>query len=139
MTAQTKTMTTNLDAYYATIETKGSLRSSAHAHNWSSATLLMLGHNLGRKTRKQLANALPEELAADVSRVFWLVHFRDSQKEAVTFQKEVARRAGVSDAQLARIPVIAVFNALKALLDTNMIDAVADDLSPEISELWRNA
>ena len=139
MTAQTTTMSTTLDAYYAKIESMGSLRSIAHAQNWSTATLLMLGHNLGRKTRKQLADALPEELAADVKRVFWLVHFRDSTKEAVVFQKEVARRAGVSDAQLAKIPITAVFHAVKELIDNDVTDAVANDLSPEVSELWQNA
>ncbi len=140
MSAQVETMRTNLDAYFAKIETMGSLRTNDHARRWSTATLQMLGHNLGRKTRKQLANGMPSaELAADVKRVFWLMHFRNSQKQAVEFQKEVARRAGVTDAQFARIPIVAVFHAVKTLLDSDIIEAVADDLAPEISALWQNA
>ena len=136
--AQTET-TTELDAYYSTIEAMGSLRTTELAQRWSMATLQMLGHNLGRGSKKKLANALPDELTADLKRVFWLVHFRDKQKPAVEFQKEVARRAGVTDAQFAKIPVTAVFHALKQLVDNDVSDAVADDLSPEISDLWKNA
>lgn len=138
MTAQTET-TTNLQPYYNTIETMGSLRTPELAQRWSMATLQMLGHNLGRGSKKKLANALPDELAADLKRVFWLVHFRNKQKPAIEFQKEVARRAGVTDAQFAKIPITAVFHALKNMIDNDVRDAVADDLSPEISDLWKNA
>ena len=138
MTVQTET-TTELDAYYTTIETMGHLRTPALAQRWSMATLQMLGHNLGRGSKKKLANALPDELTTDLKRVFWLVHFRDNQKPAIDFQKEVARRAGVTDAQFAKIPITAVFHALKSMIDSDISDAVADDLSPEISDLWKNA
>ncbi len=138
MTVQTET-TTELDAYYTTIETMGHLRTPALAKRWSMATLQILGHNLGRGSKKKLAKALPDALTADLNRVFWLVHFRDSQKPAVIFQKEVARRAGVTDAQFAKIPITAVFHALKAMIDSDVSNAVAEDLSPEVSELWQNA
>lgn len=136
--AQTET-TTELDAYYTTIETMGHLRTPDLAQRWSMATLQMLGHNLSGGTKKKLAQALPEDLTTELKRVFWLVHFRDKQKPAVEFQKEVARRAGVTDAQFAKIPITAVFHALKAMIDSDVNDAVADDLSPEISDLWKNA
>ncbi|MEZ4592376.1 MAG: DUF2267 domain-containing protein [Chloroflexota bacterium] len=77
---------TDLSNYYQTVQEKGSLRTPAHAQRWSTAVLKTLGFNLGGKTKKKLANALPKELADDVKRVFWLAHFKNDQLTSHEFQ-----------------------------------------------------
>lgn len=131
--------TTNLDAYYDTIQQHGRVLTRELAAQWSTAVLKSLGMNLGRSAKKKLANALPSELADDLTRVFWLLHFRDTNMPAREFQKVVARRAGHTDAQYARYPIIGTFRALKQMVDGSVSDAVADSLSPELRELWQNA
>ena len=51
----------------------------------------------------------------------------------------VANRAGNTDAQFARYPVTATFHSLKSLIPADVSKAVADTLSPELSEMWQNA
>ncbi|MCB8939969.1 MAG: DUF2267 domain-containing protein [Ardenticatenaceae bacterium] len=130
---------TDLTAYYQTVQEKGSLRTPAHAHRWSTAVLKTLGFNLGSPAKKKLASALPEELAQDLRRVFWLAHFKNSQLTSHEFQNQVSRRSGNSDPQFAKTPILAVFNGVKQLVDSNVQQAVADALSPEVRELWENA
>ena len=130
---------TDLTAYYQTVQEKGSLRTPAHAHRWSTAVLKTLGLNLGSPAKKKLASALPEELAQDLRRVFWLAHFKNSQLTSHEFQNQVSRRSGNSDPQFAKTPILAVFNGVKQLVDSNVQQAVADALSPEVRELWENA
>ncbi|MCA9979532.1 MAG: DUF2267 domain-containing protein [Anaerolineales bacterium] len=129
----------NLEDYYAYIQANGALRTPTHARHWSRATLNMLGVNVSRSTKKALANALPDELKADLTKVFWLAHFRDTNLSAYDFQNRVARRAGNTDAQFARIPVTAVFSALKQLAPQDIGRQVADDLSPELRAIWEKA
>ncbi len=128
-----------LDDYYDYVEANGALLSNTHAHHWSRATLNMLGVNVSRKTKKALASDLPEALAADLTKVFWLAHFRNTNLKAYDFQNRVARRAGNTDAQFARIPVTAVFGALKQLVSDEMSQRVAHDLSPELRAIWEQA
>ncbi|GJM42087.1 MAG: hypothetical protein DHS20C20_23690 [Ardenticatenaceae bacterium] len=130
---------TDLNNYYQIVQDKGSLRTPAHAHRWSTAVLKTLGFNLNGRTKKQLAKALPKELGDDVKRVFWLVHFQNNQTTSHEFQNQVSRRSGNSDPQFARTPILAVFHGIKQILDNNVQKAVADALSPEIRELWEKA
>jgi uncharacterized protein (DUF2267 family) len=132
-------MSANLTQYYTTIQEKGLLRTTDHAQRWSTAVLRTLGLNLSRGAKKQLAKALPEELAFPLTRIFWLLHFRNTNLTREEFQKMVARRSGNSDGQFARYPVTAVFHGLKMLIDDSTSRAVEDSLSPELREMWKNA
>ena len=129
----------DLNSYYQTIQTKGNLLTPQHAQRWSTAVLKTLGFNLDGRTKKRLANALPQELGNDVKRVFWLLHFRNNQLSSHDFQNQVSRRSGNSDPQFARTPTLAVFHSVKQLVDSNVQQAVADALSPEVRELWEQA
>ena len=129
-----------MEEYFNYIQQNGSLRSAEHAQRWSRATLQTLGLHLDRRTKKKLAAALPKELAADLSDKFWLAHFRDKKASSQTFQKEVARRSGNSDAQFARQPILAVFHQLKhEYADGSLRQQVADALAPQIRELWEQS
>ena len=125
--------------YYETVQSLGSLRTPAHAVRWTTAVLQTLALNLDGKTKKQLVKALPEPLAEDLSRIFWLLHFRDTSISSQEFCNRVARRAGNSDWQFAEIPTKAVFHGLKELVDTQLNQQVADTLSPELRQLWEQA
>lgn len=129
----------NLMDYYTIIQKAGKLRTPDHAQRWSEATLRTLALNLSRGAKKELAQALPEELRRQLKRQFWLLHFRDKSLSQVDFQRMVARRAGNTDAQFARHPVQATFQGLKSLIGANVSSRVADGLSPDVRELWQNA
>ena len=129
----------DLTSYYQTVQDKGSLRTSQHARRWSTAVLKTLGFNLDGRTKKKLANALPEELGNDVKRVFWLLHFRNENLSSHEFQNQVSRRSGNSDPQFAKTPILAVFHSVKDLVDNSTQQAVADSLAPEVRELWEKA
>jgi len=117
----------------------GKLRTPQHARRWSTAVLKTLGINLDGRTKKKLAKALPEELADDLTRVFWLLHFRNSNLSSHEFQNQVARRSGNTDPDFARYPVLAVFHGVKEMIGSDTRQAVAKSLSPEVRELWENA
>ena len=134
-----QTSTFDLAAFYEYVQTKGDLRTPDHARRWSAAVLKTLGLNLDRGTKKQLAKALPEELAEPLMRVFWLAHFRDTNLSSHDFLNQVARRSGNSDPEFARIPVTAVFGGIKRLIDDKTSARVADSLSPEVRKLWQRA
>lgn len=129
----------DLNHYYQQVQALGHLPTTAHAQRWSTAVLRTLSLNLSRSAKKQLANALPETLAADLTRLFWLAHFRDMSLSQIEFQKDVAKRAGATDAQFARTPVTAVFNGLKSLVGEEVSKQVNETLAPEISKMWQNA
>jgi uncharacterized protein (DUF2267 family) len=129
----------NLDQYYAYVLSAGKLRTPAHARRWSDAILKTLGFHLNRKTKRALAKALPKELADALQEVFWLLHFRDPELTLQTFQEQVARRSGNSNAEFAYHPTLAVFAAVKQFTDSDLDRQVAEALSPEVSELWRQA
>lgn len=130
---------TDLQSYFTQVQTMGSLRTEMHAKRWSTAVLKTLGFNLDGRTKKQLAKALPEELGADVTRVFWLLHFQDKTLSQQEFLNQVSRRSGNTDWQFAKIPTTAVFRSVKKMIDKDLSDAIADSLSPEVSALWKNA
>lgn len=129
----------DLTSYYQTVQEKGNLLTPQHARRWSTAVLKTLGFNLDGRTKKQLANALPQELSDDVKRVFWLLHFRNSNLSSHEFQNQVSRRSGNSDPQFAKMPILAVFHGIKQMVDGNLQQAVADSLAPEVRELWEKA
>ena len=129
-----------MEEYYTYIQQHGSLRTTDHARRWSRAILQTLGMHLSRGAKKKLAQALPEELADDLTDVFWLAHFRDKRATGREFQKQVARRAGNSDAQFARKPILAVFNRLKnQYADGSLREEVAKSLAPQLRELWEES
>jgi uncharacterized protein (DUF2267 family) len=132
-------MTTDLANYYDTVLKEGKLRTPIHARRWSTAVLKTLGVNLDRRTKKKLARALPDELANDLTRLFWLAHFRNTNLSRHEFQYMVSRRSGNSDADFARYPISAVFHGLKALIDHDTSDAVAKTLAPDVRALWEAA
>lgn len=132
-------MNDHVNNYYQTVQTLGSLRTPDHARRWSTAVLKTLGVNLDRKTKKKLAKALPEELSHDLTRLFWLVHFRNKNMSQYDFQFEVSKRSGNSDWQFTKIPITAVFHGVKALIDNDTNQAVAKSLAPDVRELWQQA
>ncbi|GAB4163635.1 MAG: hypothetical protein Fur0021_38970 [Candidatus Promineifilaceae bacterium] len=130
----------NLEQFYQHVQNAGRLRTPQHARRWSDGVLKTLGLHLDRSTRRTLAQALPPELAASLTRVFWLVHFRDRRLSAQQFQKQVANRSGVTDAQFARTPILAVFSGIKEIInDSELSSRVAAALSPEVRSLWEEA
>jgi uncharacterized protein (DUF2267 family) len=128
-----------LDDLYRHVQEKGHLRTRDHARRWSRAVLNVLGLNLDRSTRRKLAGALPPQLAQALTGVFRLLDFRDPTLTSLYFQRQVALRAGHSDAQFAALPVKAVFHYLKQMIGQDLSDRVAQTLSPEIQELWQEA
>lgn len=129
----------DLSGYYQEIQRNGQLPTQAVAQRWNEGFLRTLGLNLDRKSKKRLANALPEEWAYYLKRTFWLLHFRDRDKSSEEFLKEVARRSGSSDPGFARVPTEAVIHEVKAFAGEDVSDAVAGSLAPELSELWQQA
>jgi uncharacterized protein (DUF2267 family) len=130
---------TDLGGYYRQIEENGLLLTEQDAQQWSTAVLRALGPNLPRGTKKKLAKSLPEELAFDLTRKFWLLHFRNKNLPRQEFLKEVARMSGNTDAQFAVHPTRAVFHELKQYAGNDVSETVAEDLAPEVSELWQQA
>jgi uncharacterized protein (DUF2267 family) len=128
-----------LNGFYQYVKEEGNLRTVDHAHRWSAATLKTLGLNLDRGTKKKLAAALPDELAESLTRVFWLLHFRNPNLSSLEFQRQVARRSGHTDARFARYPVMAVFGGVKQMIDADLEREVAETLSPELREMWQQA
>jgi len=129
----------DLANYYRQIQKQGLLRTPEVAEHWSEAVLRTLSLNIDRRTKKRLAKALPEELAVDLKRTFWLLHFRDHNISRQEFLKDVANRSGNTDSDFARNPIRAVFHEVKACAGDDVSDAVSDSLAPEISRLWQEA
>lgn len=140
MTSMTyKDNVNDLSDYFAHIQKAGKLRTTAHAQRWSRAVLKTLGINLDRGTKKKLAKALPAELAADLTRIFWLLHFPNSGLTQYDFLNQVSRRAGNTDPDFARYPTTAVLNQIKALVGQDTANQVAQSLSPEMRQMWEEA
>lgn len=129
----------NMTQYYEYLTEAGNLRTVAHAERWSRGVLGTLGTVLDRGTKKALSRALPQELSSALGNVFWLLHFPDSNLSADEFQNRVARRSGNSDKVFARFPTLAVFGGIKQMIDSELSERVAKNLSPELRELWQQA
>lgn len=134
-----QTATNNLDQYYETVQEKGKILSDTQAKAWSKAVLNTMGLDMSRGLKKDLAKALPDELGEQLGRLFWLIHFRNTNVTLAEFSEAIARRSGHSDQHFAKVPITAVFHALKQLVNTDLSNKVADDLSPELREIWKNA
>jgi uncharacterized protein (DUF2267 family) len=132
-------MQNNLNQFYQDVQKVGKLRTEEHARLWTVGTLKTLGINLDRRTKRQLARALPDGLAEPLTDVFWLLHFRNSQLRREDFQRAVARRSGNTDAQFARFPILAVFGGVKQMINQDLQREVAKSLAPEVRELWEQA
>ncbi len=129
----------NLADFYTQVQESGKLLTPTHAQRWSTAVLNVLGLNLDRGTKKQLAKALPLELGGQLNRVFWLLHFRDPNLSLHDFLEKVSTRSGNTDVNFAKHPTKAVFVNLKRFIDPELNDRVAQSLSPELSQVWRQA
>jgi len=133
-------MTNIIATFYDDVTKNGFLRTQGHAARWTEATLKTLGFHLDRGTKKAVAAALPEEMASSVTRVFWLLHFRQGDYTAAQFRKDVARRVGATDGQFAEKPILAVFAGIKRLIDSDLSDRIAKSLPEDISQkLWQKA
>lgn len=135
----TLTHANGLTDFYLQIQQQANLRTPAHARRWSTAVLRTLGLNLGRRAKKRLARALPPEMATEMNRAFWLLHFPNPQLSSQEFLRQVGRRSGHSDADFARFPTVAIFSNIKRLIDAETSEEVAKSLSPEVRELWQQA
>ena len=139
MTSMTNTNNNELTDYFAYIQKVGKLRSSAHAQRWSRAVLKTFGINLDRSAKKKLAQAVPAELADDLTRVFWLLHFQDGGLTQYDFLNQVSRRAGNTDPDFARYPTTAVFHQIKTIIGSDISQQIAKTLSPEMRQMWQEA
>lgn len=129
----------DLNSFYTHVQQAGLLRTRGHAERWTRAVLQTLGINMSRRAKRSLAQALPDELSDSLTDVFWLLHFRNTNQSADDFQQRVGRRAGNTDREFARMPILAVFGGVKKLIPDDVRRNVADDLAPELRQLWENA
>lgn len=137
--APTNTQPADLTPYYRTIQELAFLPTVEHAKRWSNAVLRTLGFHLNRHTKRELARALPPELAEPLTRPFRLLHFRDPNLPLKQFIKEAALRGGNTDPDFARYPVRAVFRSLRTLLDSDLDQQVAEALPSAVATFWKNA
>ena len=129
----------DLDSYYDYVRHAGRLLTEQHARQWSDGVLRTFGTALDRKTKRNLASALPEELAKSVKDVFWLLHFRDPSLSREEFLQRAARRSGNSNGEFALYPTLAVFSGVRMIIDQELQSQVADSLSPQVRDLWEQA
>jgi uncharacterized protein (DUF2267 family) len=129
----------SLDDYYLHVESVGKLLTRHHANRWSDAVLKTLGTVLDGRSKRALAKALPDELSRSLRGVFWLLHFRDPQMRSHEFQQRVARRAGNTDPEFARLPIVAVFEAVSRYVDADLSGRMSRTLPPEVATLWQEA
>ncbi len=132
-------MSQNLDDFYQQVQSVGKLRTEQHARRWTRAVLQTLGLNISGAAKKELKGALPDELSDEISGVWWIFNFRDTNMTAHYFQERCGRRAGNTDPEFARYPVLAVFGAVQGMVSSDVSDKVADSLPPEVAQLWENA
>ncbi|MEW5985139.1 MAG: DUF2267 domain-containing protein [Chloroflexota bacterium] len=128
-----------LASFYEQVGRASQLPTPQHAQRWAEGVLKTLGLHLDGRTRKALAQALPEELAAALKGVFWLVNLRDPHLSGREFCQQVARRSGHSDSNFARLPTLAVFGTVKKMIGADLQQRVGQALPPEVSQLWQEA
>ena len=131
--------TMQLDSFYSEVMRRGNLRTADHAARTSGAVLHSLGFNLSGGIKRELARALPPDLAHELTRGWRLIHFRDTRLTVEKFARDVALHSGNTDPQYARMAIAAVFGQLKRLVDDDLSRRVAKDLSPELRDLWNTA
>jgi uncharacterized protein (DUF2267 family) len=129
----------DLFEYYNFIQNAGRLRTITHAERWSKGVLETLGMTIDRRTKRALAQNLPDELSKSLSGIFWLLHFRDPQMSSQEFYQRAARRSGNTDAEFALYPTLAVFGGIKHYIDAKLDEDVSNALSQEVREIWQKA
>ena len=129
----------DLDSYYEHVRQNGNLMTAQHARQWSDGVLRTLGTALDGRTKRALAKALPDKLAASVKGVFWLLHFRDPNLSRQEFLQQAARRSGNSGTEFAVYPTLAVFSGIRLFLANDLQRRVSESLAPEISDYWERA
>lgn len=131
--------TTPIDGFYHAVMRNGNLRTPSHASRLTFAVLHTLGFNLSGGVKKQLAKALPSELARDLTRGWRLINIRSKNLSLGRFSKDVARHSGNTDPDNAENATKVVFHQIKQIIDRDLSRDVARDLSPEVREFWNAA
>ncbi len=126
----------DLDSFYQSMMQAGNLRTPKHASRLTFAVLHTLGFNLSGSVKRDLAKALPEDLAKSLTRGWRLINIRHKNLSLHDFAKDVARHSGNTDPAVARTGTQLVFHQIKKLLNSKLINEVGRDLSPEVRELW---
>lgn len=129
----------SLDDFYQTMMKAGNLRTPQHASRLTFAVLHTLGFNLSGGVKRDLAKALPKDLANDLTRGWRLINIRHKNLPLTAFAKDVARHSGNTDVQNAKTTTKLVFHQLKQIIDDDLSRQVARDLSPEVRDLWNAA
>ncbi len=127
------------DSFYEGVMESGNFRTPAHAQRATFAVLHTLGFNLSGSTKKDLANALPKELAGFLTRGWKLINIRHKNLPLDEFAKEVALDSGNTDHEVAKVTSRIIFRQMKSMIDDGLIREVTRDLSPEVSHLWKVA
>ena len=125
--------------FYQAIMRHGNLRTESHASRLAFAVLHTLGFNLSGGIKRELAKALPDELAHDLTRGWRLINIRHKNLSLDKFAKDVARHSGNTDVQYAKTATRLVFHQIKRLIDDDISRKVARDLSPEVRDWWNAA
>ncbi len=129
-----------VDSFYDSVMQSGNMRTPAHAKRNTFAVLHTLGFNLSGGTKKELAKALPKELARDLTGGWRLINIRRSKLPFEDFARDVALHSGNTDAQHAKNTTRIVFRHIKRLINDDALSReVAKDLSPEVSKVWSAA
>lgn len=135
MTQQTAT----LDNFYADVMRQSKQPTPEHAARLTGAVLHALGFNLSGSIKRELARALPPDLAHQLKRGWRLLHIRNSRLSLEDFASDVALHSGNTDPLYGRMATAAVFGQIKRLIDDDLSRKVAKDLSPEVRDLWQSA
>lgn len=135
----TMNTTDRLATYYQDVQRKGMLHTPASARQWSRAVLQGLGFHLDGRTKKELARALPAELAEPLTRDYRLFRFRRPHTTQREFYRRVALKGGNTDPNFTRFPVTAVFHSIKKLISPELSQQVAQSLGHDLRQLWEEA
>ena len=128
-----------LDSFYLNVENDARLPTAAHAERWTSAVLRTLGFNISGGAKRDLAKALPPELAGQLTRGWKLINLHNPRLKQNAFLKEVALRSGNTDQGYSRLATTAVFRNLKTYIDHNLEREIARSLPEDVSKLWEQA
>ena len=128
-----------LEKFYQQVQKNGQLPTAMHAQRWTKGVLQQLGLHLKSGGKKSLAKALPKTMADDFTSVWWFFNIHNNGMTSEEFRTRVGRRCGNTDVVFAATPILAVFGAVRSMIDANVDRQVSESLSPEIRELWQTA
>lgn len=129
----------SMQTFYQSVETQARLPTASHAERWTEAVLRTMGFNLGGGTKRELAKALPEELARQLTRGWKLINLHNPYLTQEAFLKQVALRSGNTDQDYARKATTAVFRNLKSFTDSDLQREITRSLPREVGKLWDEA